>query len=131
MTNSLGPDPATLYPILNYEKAIFLKNFVKRKTISIGDYTYFDDPKGPESFENDNVLYHYDFSSEKLIIGKFCAIAAEVKFMMGGNHKLDAISTFPFPIFQKGWENAYDARELPSIQHSSRKSRESGEDALR
>lgn len=33
---------------------------------------------------------------------------------MGGNHKLDAISTYPFPIFQNGWEEAYDIFNLPA-----------------
>lgn len=32
---------------------------------------------------------------------------------MTGDHKLDAISTFPFPIFQHGWENVYDIKDLP------------------
>jgi virginiamycin A acetyltransferase len=32
---------------------------------------------------------------------------------MTGDHKLDAISTYPFPIFQHGWETAFNASELP------------------
>ena len=32
---------------------------------------------------------------------------------MTGDHKLDAISTYPFPIFQHGWETAYDIKDLP------------------
>jgi len=32
---------------------------------------------------------------------------------MTGDHKLDAISTFPFPIFENGWEHVYDAQKLP------------------
>lgn len=114
MKNIIGPDPNILYPMKDYDKLIFLKNFVKASNIFIGDYTYFDDPKnGPEKFEEYNVLYNYDFSKVKLIIGKFCAIAAEVKFIMTGDHKLDAISTYPFPIFQQGWESVYDVKDLP------------------
>ncbi|MFZ4773570.1 MAG: CatB-related O-acetyltransferase, partial [Chlamydiia bacterium] len=48
-----------------------------------------------------------------LVLGKFCAIAAETKFIMTGDHKLDAISTYPFPIFQHGWENSYNIADLP------------------
>lgn len=114
MKNIIGPDPNILYPMKDYDKLIFLKNFVKASNIFIGDYTYFDDPRnGPEKFEEYNVLYNYDFSKVKLIIGKFCAIAAEVKFIMTGDHKLDAISTYPFPIFQQGWESVYDVKDLP------------------
>ena len=58
----LGPDPKTLFPIKDYPKLIFLKNYVKARNITIGDYTYFDDPRnGPEKFEEYNVLYNYDF----------------------------------------------------------------------
>ncbi len=109
-----GPNPNSLYPIKDYDKLIFLKNFVKASNISIGDYTYFDDRRhGPEKFEEYNVLYNYDFSKVKLVIGKFCAIAAETRFIMTGDHKLDAISTYPFPIFGQGWESAFNVYDLP------------------
>ena len=32
---------------------------------------------------------------------------------MTGDHKLDAISTYPFPIFQNGWEKAFNIFDLP------------------
>lgn len=109
-----GPDKHGVFPIEGYTKLVFLKNFVKASNIFIGDYTYFDDRRyGPEFFEEYNVLYNYDFTKVKLVIGKFCAIAAETKFMMTGDHKLDGISTYPFPIFGKGWESAYEIRDLP------------------
>ncbi|MBA3721450.1 MAG: CatB-related O-acetyltransferase [Parachlamydiaceae bacterium] len=114
MQKITGPNPNIIYPLKDYNKIIFLKNFVKSPNIIVGDYTYFDDRRnGPEKFEEYNVLYNYDFSKVKLIIGKFCAIAAETRFIMTGNHKLDAISTYPFPIFQEGWESAYNIFDLP------------------
>lgn len=109
-----GPDPHEIYPMKPYDKLVFLKNYIKASNIFIDDYTYFDDSRhGPENFEKYNVLYNYDFSKVKLVIGKFCAIAAETKFIMTGDHKLDAISTYPFPIFQQGWESIYDVASLP------------------
>lgn len=109
-----GPNPHSLYPIKDYDKLVFLKNFVKASNISVGDYTYFDDRRhGPDKFEEYNVLYNYDFSKVKLVIGKFCAIAAETRFIMTGDHKLDAISTYPFPIFGHGWESAFNVHDLP------------------
>lgn len=114
MKKIIGPNPNIVYPMKDYDKLVFLKNFVKASNIIVGDYTYFDDSRhGPDKFEEYNVLYNYDFSKVKLIIGKFCAIAAEAKFIMTGDHKLDAISTYPFPIFQHGWENVYDVKDLP------------------
>ena len=94
-------------------RVVFIKNFIKSPNIIVGDYSYYDDPVDPEGFER-NVLYNY--GSDRLIIGKFCAIATGVKFIMNGaNHKLDGISTYPFPIFGHGWETAMDKLiDLPS-----------------
>jgi len=87
-----------------FPQVCFIKNTVKSPNIEIGDYTYYDDPEDSENFER-NVLYHYDFIGDRLIIGKFCAIARGVKFIMNGaNHKLGGISTYPFQIFGNGWE---------------------------
>ncbi len=109
-----GPDPRALYPIEGYDKLLFLNNFVQAPNLQIGDYTYFDDRRyGPENFEANNVLYNYHHDKVKLVIGKFCAIAAEVRFIMTGDHKLDAISTYPFPIFGSGWESAFSVDDFP------------------
>ncbi len=109
-----GPSPETKYPINGYDKLIFLNNFITMSNIVVGDYTYFDDRlNGAENFEKYNVLYN-DFTSKvKLVIGKFCAIAAETRFLMLSDHKMDAISTYPFPVFQCGWENVYAMSSLP------------------
>ena len=108
-----GPDPNRLYPIVDQRRVCFIKNFVKSPNIVVGDYSYYDDPICPENFEK-NVLYNY--GNDRLIIGKFCAIATNVKFIMNGaNHKLDGISTYPFPIFGNGWQTAMNLlMELPS-----------------
>lgn len=53
------------------------------------------------------MLYHFDFIGDKLIIGKFCAIASGVKFIMNGaNHMMDTISAFPFNIMGGDWSKA-------------------------
>ena len=49
------------------------------------------------------MTHHYDFVGDKLIIGKFCQIAAGVEFVMNGaNHQMNAVSTFPFYTLE-GW----------------------------
>jgi len=114
MESNFGPSPDTLYPINGYNNLGFLKNFVKASNIFIGDYTYYDDHQyGPEKFEELNVLYNYDSARMKLIIGKFCAIAANTRFIMKGDHKLDGVSTYPFPVFKNGWEDVYNPFDLP------------------
>lgn len=99
-----GPDPKNPHPMAGFPQVCYIKNTVKNPKILVGDYTYYDDPEDSEGFER-NVLYHYDFSEDRLIIGKFCAIARGVKFIMNGaNHKVSGISTYPFQIFGNGWE---------------------------
>ncbi|HET7565333.1 MAG TPA: Vat family streptogramin A O-acetyltransferase [Gemmatimonadaceae bacterium] len=99
-----GPSPYTVHPMDGFPQVCFIKNTVRNPNIIIGDYTYYDDPEDAENFER-NVLYHFPFIGDKLIIGKFCAIARGVKFIMNGaNHKLSGISTYPFQIFGNGWE---------------------------
>jgi virginiamycin A acetyltransferase len=117
-----GPDPESKYPFLdlpyeldNIKRTIFLKHFITRKNIIVGDYTYYDAPRGAENFEKENVPYQYSFSKEKLIIGKFCAIAAGVKFITSSaNHKLDGFSTYPFGIMSHGWEKEQNLSNLPN-----------------
>lgn len=99
-----GPDPSTKHPMDGFPQVCFIKNTVTNPNIVVGDYTYYDDPDDSEGFER-NVLYHYPFIGDKLMIGKFCAIARDVRFVMNGaNHKISGISTYPFQIFGHGWE---------------------------
>lgn len=101
-----GPDPDEKHPLPDFPQVCFIKNSVTNPNIIIGDYTYYDDPEDSEGFER-NVLYHYPFIGDKLIIGKFCALARGVKFIMNGaNHKTSGLSTYPFFIFGHGWESA-------------------------
>ncbi len=99
-----GPSPNNKYPMAGFPQVRFLKNTVTNPNIVIGDYTYYDDPEDSENFER-NVLYHFLFIGDRLVIGKFCVIARGVKFIMNGaNHKISGISTYPFQIFGNGWE---------------------------
>jgi virginiamycin A acetyltransferase len=101
-----GPNPQHMHPMVGFPQVCFIKNSVKNPNILIGDYTYYDDPEDSQNFER-NVLYHFDFVGDKLIIGKFCALARGVKFIMNGaNHMLSGMSTYPFYIFGNGWEKA-------------------------
>lgn len=109
-----GADPSAKHPLPELPQICFIKNTVKNPQIIIGDYTYYDDPEDSENFER-NVLYHYDFSQDKLIIGRFCALARGIKFIMNGaNHQISGFSTYPFYIFGNGWEEVTPKdNELP------------------
>jgi virginiamycin A acetyltransferase len=100
---------------------MFVKNLPDLPAnVQIGDYTYYDDPQGPDAFRR-NILYHFDFTGDKLIIGKFCAIATGVKFIMNGaNHRTAGLSTYPFPIFGSGWMQGYAGElDFPNRGHTT------------
>ena len=109
-----GPSPDEAHPMAGFPQMCFIKNTVRNPQIAIGDYTYYDDPENSEDFER-NVLYLYPFIGDRLIIGKFCALARDVVFIMNGaNHKLSGLSTYPFQIFGNGWERVMPGLdELP------------------
>jgi virginiamycin A acetyltransferase len=102
--NLQGANPKDKHPMKGFPQICFIKNTVSNPNIIIGDYTYYDDPEDSENFER-NVLYHFPFIGDRLIIGKFCALARGVKFIMNGaNHQMSGFSTYPFQIFGNGWE---------------------------
>ncbi|MEU8887134.1 CatB-related O-acetyltransferase [Streptomyces sp. NPDC048442] len=83
-------------------RVVLLKPLVTSPLIEVGDYSYYDDPDDATGFETRNVLYHY--GPERLRIGKFCALATGVRFIMNGaNHRMDGPSTFPFPSLGGAW----------------------------
>ncbi len=52
--------------------------------LSMGKYSY------------GNPIILYPDSGARVLIGKFCSIAADVKIFLGGNHRPDWVSTYPF-----------------------------------
>jgi virginiamycin A acetyltransferase len=109
-----GPNRDTVHPIPAHRRLCFLKNIITNPNIIVGDYTYYDDFEDVANFEK-NVKYHFDFIGDKLIIGKFCMIASDVKFIMNGaNHLTEAVSAYPFAIFGCGWEAAMDGKAYPN-----------------
>lgn len=106
---SVIPNPDRVFPIANNEALINVKPTVKSPNIIVGDFTYFSD----KDFES-RVTHFYDFIGDKLIIGKFCQIAAGVEFVMNGaNHRMNTVTTFPFNIFEDWETKAPPLSEFP------------------
>jgi virginiamycin A acetyltransferase len=96
------PSPDTLHPVDGHPRVVFLKPAISSPKIEVGDYTYYDDPVDATAFETNNVLY--GVGPERLVIGRYCALAEGVRFLMpGGNHPMLGPSTFPFGIFGGDW----------------------------
>ena len=109
MKNGKKPDPNVIHPIAGYDKEIYVKPTIKNPSIIVGDFTYIAD----SDFES-HVTHFYSWSRDNLIIGKFCQIAAGVEFVMNdANHKMNAVTTFPFYTLE-GWEMKIpDPAEMP------------------
>ena len=92
MKNGKYPDPNTIHPIAGYDNEIYVKPTITNPNIIVGNFTYIADSE----FES-HVTHFYPWSNDKLIIGRFCQIAAGVEFVMNdANHQMNAVSTFPF-----------------------------------
>ena len=111
------PDPYVIFPN-EYGTSCFIRNVIAAPNISVGDYTYYDDPVDPTGFERNNVLFNYPEFGDRLIIGKFCQIASGVKFIMGpANHRLCSVTTYPFNVFVGVWSE----RTPPHMEQLPRK----------
>jgi len=62
----------------------YTKDKIDGSRFFIGDYTY-GRPAVLEFQEN-----------TRLVIGKYCSIAPNVKIFLGGNHRIDWLTTYPF-----------------------------------
>ncbi|MGG4130074.1 Vat family streptogramin A O-acetyltransferase [Paenibacillus illinoisensis] len=101
----MAPDKTKLFPNENIRTVCYIQNLPTRPNVDIGDYTYYSDNSNPPEHFYDRVLHHYDFLGDRLVIGKFCAIAEGVTFIMNGaNHRMEGMTTYPFNIFGGEWE---------------------------
>ncbi len=65
-------------------KSVFTNKIISDEKFNIGDYTY----------GCPTILSWGE--GAKLVIGKYCSIAESVTILLGGNHRTDWISTYPF-----------------------------------
>lgn len=80
----------------------FTKDILKGEQYHIGDYTY----------GNPKVLFGK--SGAHLTIGKFCSISVGVEIFLGGNHRIDWISTYPFNSLPKYFPEGKNIKGHPA-----------------
>lgn len=83
-------------------KPLYTKDYFKDRKFSIGEYTY----------GNPTVLFEND--SATLSIGKFCSISSDVTIFLGGNHRYDWNTTYPFNAFKEEFPFAKEIKGHPS-----------------
>ena len=103
-------DPSSLHPVTladgsPHPGTVFLQAALDHPRITAGAYSYASAHVPPENWAAHLAPYLYDFSPERLTIGKFCQIADGVQIITASaNHRYDGISSFPFAIFGGGPE---------------------------
>ena len=83
MKDGKHPNPNTIHPIAGYDKEIYVKPTTTNPNIIVGDFTYIAD----SDFES-HVSHLYEWNDDKLIIGKFCQIAAGVSAEVSGAQRV-------------------------------------------
>ena len=82
--------------------------------MNVGQHTY--------GFENIKIEWgnfsHYnkivdDYINPELNIGKFCSIGSNIKVFLGGNHRLDWITTYPFGHINSDYFNSFNGYGHP------------------
>ena len=76
------------------ETRLHLDKLVRKHGAAIGPYSY-GKPK----------VRFADWGA-RLTIGSYCSIADQVEIMLGGNHRADFVSTYPFSAFRDAWPEA-------------------------
>ena len=85
--------------------SVHLAGLVRRYGYAVGDHSY-GRPK-----------IRFPQRDRPLAIGRFCSIADKVEILLGGNHRTDWVSTFPFAAFPDRWP---DRGDETGAYHSSR-----------
>lgn len=80
---------------INPHNYTVMNSFVDFNKVIVGKKSY-----GPL------IVLAWGVENELLQIGNFCSIASGVKFILGGNHNLDSISTYPFKSYYENKEEA-------------------------
>jgi acetyltransferase-like isoleucine patch superfamily enzyme len=86
------------------EQPFFTKDILHGDRYTIGNFTY-GSPQVKHWGEN-----------AKLTVGKFCSIANDVVIFLGGNHRIDWVTTYPFNVINEHFENARTIKGHPSTK---------------
>lgn len=69
---------------------------------------------GRHTYGRPNV--HWANSAAKLTVGNFCSIAGNINIYLGGNHRTDWITTYPFGHINKNIFNNFDGSGHPATK---------------
>ena len=82
----------------------YAKDLLQGDLFEIGEFTY----GCPHVIQWDDSTY--------LHIGRFCSIADEVTIMLGGNHRTDWVTTYPFNVLSEHFPKASNLKGHPATK---------------
>lgn len=104
----------TVAKIISFFKIRKLKK--KYRKLNSNNHTYLgqicDISKisiGKDSYGEINVI-DYSNQNTQLQIGSYCSIAPNVFFLLGGEHQIKSISTYPFKVMKFGYEKEANSK---------------------
>ena len=68
---------------------------------------------GRHTYGHEQITVRHWGEPAELRIGSFCSIADRVDVFLGGNHRPDWVTTFPFPAFPDAWPQARGIEGVP------------------
>jgi acetyltransferase-like isoleucine patch superfamily enzyme len=68
---------------------------------------------GKHTYGTENLQIYFTDSGSNLTIGNFCSIAGNIKIYMGGNHRTDWVTTYPFGHASKDIFNNFNGQGHP------------------
>ncbi|MDR6757944.1 virginiamycin A acetyltransferase [Mycoplana sp. BE70] len=108
LLNSTLAHPITAPDGTVIRNTVYLRNVIDHPRIEVGDYSYASDFSCPDDWAATLAPYLFDFSQEKLVIGRFVQIAHGVRFITSSaNHPMDGFTTYPFRIFNLAATGGY------------------------
>lgn len=102
------PAPDCTHPVRlpdgsSHQGTVFLQPVIDHSRWQVGAYSYASAQHPPDDWASHLAPYLYEFSPERLVIGKFCQIADGAQFITASaNHRHDGLSCYPFAIFGGG-----------------------------
>jgi len=67
-------------------------------------------------YTHGNPIVHWQNDNAKLIVGNFCSIAGGVNIYLGGNHRTDWVTTYPFGHIHNNIFNNFNGAGHPSTK---------------
>jgi acetyltransferase-like isoleucine patch superfamily enzyme len=69
---------------------------------------------GRHTYGHEQITVRHWGEPAELTIGSFCSIADRIVVLLGGNHRADWVTTYPFPAFPDRWETARGIAGVPT-----------------